>query len=567
MRSSFRDIHRAFRHLFLLCAFLAAGLFFLSGTAPGLAQTPGAEELRRRTQEDAERQRRIQEAPDVRLPVPKQDADTLDLADEKPCFVVNSLKLEGEGADDFPWAQEYLDRYSGRCIGKEGINLIVKRLTGQFIEKGYITTRVVVPPQDLSAGTLRFTLIRGIIGKIRFSDPGVRGTWRSAFPCRAGDLLNIRDLEQGLDQMKRLPYQDVDIRLVPGERPGESEVVIAVKRGKPWRVSASLSDSGSKATGKWQYSFNVSLDNPLGLNDLLVVGLGHDTGYSGLRGTETYNFNYSVPWGYWTFGISGSTYRYNQDVEGIFQTYNYSGASDSLEMHAERVLDRGQSSKTSLQFRVRTYKGKNFIEYIEIEAQQLDSTYAELALLHRRYVGPAQIDLSIGFRQGMPWFNATGDIDGEDAPTHYYRMGTIDAGASVPFRAGIPMCYLGSLRGQFTQDRLYYIDSFSIGNRWTVRGFDGEQTLAAESGFFVRNELEAPVAQSGQRIYAGIDYGYVDGPGVANMLGRNLLGGAAGMRGAWKGFGYDISAGCPLYKPEGFQTADFTMTVQFVYQL
>ena len=47
---------------------------------------------------------------------------------------------------------------------------------------------------------------------------------------RPGDILNLRQgLEQGLEQMKRLPFRDVDFQLVPGKNPGESDVVITMK--------------------------------------------------------------------------------------------------------------------------------------------------------------------------------------------------------------------------------------------------------------------------------------------------------------------------------------------------
>ncbi|WP_196302056.1 POTRA domain-containing protein, partial [Ralstonia solanacearum] len=34
------------------------------------------------------------------------------------------------------------------------------------------------------------------------------------------DLLNLRDLEQGLEQMKRVASQDVDMQIVPTDVPG-----------------------------------------------------------------------------------------------------------------------------------------------------------------------------------------------------------------------------------------------------------------------------------------------------------------------------------------------------------
>lgn len=147
-------------------------------------------------------------------------------------------------------------------------------------DKGYVTTRVLVPEQDLSSGTLKLALLPGVIGELRFAEPDLWGTRKSAFPARPGDLLNLRDLEQGLEQMKRVPSQDVDMQIVPTKAPGVSGVVIAVKRGKPWTVVASVDNSGTRSTGKWQGNLSVSLDNPLGLNDLFNVGYNQDLGFA-----------------------------------------------------------------------------------------------------------------------------------------------------------------------------------------------------------------------------------------------------------------------------------------------
>ena len=79
--------------------------------------------------------------------------------------------------------------------------------------------------------------------------------------------------------------------------------------------------------------------------------------------------------------------------------------------------------------------------------------------------------------------------------------------------------------------------------------------------------MEAPIAQTGQAIYAGLDYGYVDGQSNVYLPGKRLIGAALGMRGAWKSFSYDLSGGWPLDKPEGFRTDNsifsFQLTCQF----
>ncbi len=106
--------------------------------------------------------------------------------------------------DRFAFAREWLEHYAGQCIGKQGLDILVKALSQAILARGYVTTRVPLPEQDLSSDTLKFSLIPGVIRHVRFADEKLRGTWKTAFPTRDGELLNLRDLEQGLEQMKRV---------------------------------------------------------------------------------------------------------------------------------------------------------------------------------------------------------------------------------------------------------------------------------------------------------------------------------------------------------------------------
>jgi hemolysin activation/secretion protein len=202
-------------------------------------QTPASEDQRRRAQAEAlERQRRLQ-APNVDLhtpaTTPTASFDTLTLPTESPCFEMHQFVLalppplspaaRAAGASDLPFdpfrfAQNYLRQYAGRCIGAQGLNVIVQRLSHVILQKGYSSSRVGIPEQDLSTGVMTVTLVPGVIRSIRFSDPSFYGTPRNAFPTGAGQLLNLRDLEQGLEQMQRVPGQEVDMQIVAADRPG-----------------------------------------------------------------------------------------------------------------------------------------------------------------------------------------------------------------------------------------------------------------------------------------------------------------------------------------------------------
>jgi hemolysin activation/secretion protein len=414
--------------------------------------------------------------------------------------------------------------------------------------------------------------VPGVIGKVRFTDPATRGTWKSAFPTRDGNVLNLRDLEQGLEQMKRVSSQDVSMRIVPTDIPGESDVVLDVKRTKPWTVVASVDNSGQRATGRLQGNLSLGVDNPLGLNDIFNVGVSRDLefGDKGL-GSHGWNGSYSIPWGYWTGTLSAYTNSYYQQIAGANATFVSSGNSQTVDFKLQRVLMRSQNNVLGAQFRLTKRFGESFIEDTDIRQQHRNNTFIEAGLTDRHYFGASQFDGSLAYRQGVGALGATPDYY-VNGPTYRFHMAVLDANLSVPFPiATQPLRYVTSVRGQLTNNTLNYIDDLTIGSRYTVRGFDGETMLAAERGFFWRNELQLPIGSTGQSLYAGIDYGHVFGPSAVYLVGTQLAGAVVGIRGSALAkagaLAYDLFAGTPLYKPSGFPTArvalGFQVTAQF----
>ncbi|SEA11279.1 ShlB/FhaC/HecB family hemolysin secretion/activation protein [Paraburkholderia sartisoli] len=586
-------------HYSRIATALSVGLAFVALDASAQLSPPSSDfanaarssaqqqQLIEQQRQAAERERTLN-APGVRFAAPLVGMYP-ELPSEQPCFRVNTFALEvpatlpdavrAQGAsalpqDRFAFAREWLDHYSGQCVGKQGVELIVKGLSQLILGRGYVTTRVLVPEQDLSTGTLRLSLVPGVIRQIRFADPVTRGTWKSAFPARGGDVVNLRDLEQGLEQMKRVPNQDVEMQIEPTSVPGESDVVIDVKRAKPWNVVASVDNSGQRATGKLQGNLSLGIDNPLGLNDLFNIGANQDLELGDKRlGSHGFNSFYSVPWGYWTATVSGNANTYYQQIAGVNQTFVSSGNQQTLGAKLQRVVSRTQNDVFGVEFQLTKRWGASFIDDAEISQQRRDNTFVEAGVTDRHYFGAAQFDGSLAYRQGIGWLGATPDtLVQSGGPTYRFHMAVLDANLSVPFAvANQNLRYVTTLHGQFTNDTLFYIDDLTIGSRYTVRGFDGETMLAAERGFYWRNELQAAIGATGQAVYAGIDYGHVLGPNTAFLAGTQLAGAVVGLRGGlptrFGAYSYDVFVGTPIYKPSDFPTArvtaGFQLTAQF----
>lgn len=544
-----------------------SGLLLYWGVAHAQT-TPGQQEQRERAQRQAEQRQRLQEAPDVRLQTEvRTDYHSTTLPQETPSFRIDRFVIEGAHREQFGFLQRYLDRYRGRQIGQRGLQLLVHRASDLLLARGYVTSRLLVAEQNLSQGQLTLRLLAGTVDRIRMAPDSAPVNWRSALPLRPGDVLNLRAIEQGLEQFRRLSSQEVKIDIAPGAAPDTSDLVISARRGKPWHVTLNLDDSGADSTGKEQGGITLGLDQPLGLNDLLTVGVTHAVGrYRGEKGTRGTNVSYSMPWGNWTFGASSYNYAYHQQVNGSLRTFTLSGNSPTRSLSVERLLQRDSVGKTSLQFIVSGREAYSAIDGVAIDNQRRQTRAAELALIHRRYLGAAQIDLRLAYRHSVPWFGGQWTAASQGGPSFRYGLSLLDASVNLPFQWGAShWLWTSELHAQATGDRLYVEDYLTIGGRYTVRGFDGEMTLGGEHGAYWRNTLAYALGQSGVSLYGGVDVGHVGGPGTAGAPGQTLSGSVVGLRGGRWGLNWDLFAGWAWHSPAGFHTRRPAAGMQWIY--
>lgn len=544
--------------------FTATGLLFTSvaSSAEGVA---GAEEqiIIQQQRQKALEQQLTPPKPDVRLSPPSSGFGSIDYPNETPCFPIHKVVLSGE--EKLPrWLpiQHLGVEAEGRCLGAQGINLLMSTLQNRLVDHGYITTRVLAPSQDLKSGVLTLVIVPGYVRQVRLTPDSDRYIQLySTFPPREGELLDLRDIEQGLENLQRLPTVKAHMEILPGEQPGESDIEVSWKQEKMWRLGASLDDAGTKSTGRYQGGLTLSLDNPFSLSDLLYVSASHDLDQGGGKGSKNYTGHYSVPFGYWMFSVTGNDYDYHQTVAGINEDYRYSGESQNLNLQLSRILHRSGTQKTSFTYDVLVRKTRNYIDDTEIDVQRRQTSAWRIGLQHRHYINQASLDAGVSYQRGTRWFGAA------PAPEEYFDEATalskilqFNAQLNVPFAIGSQnFRYNAQYQQQLSNTPLTPQDQFAIGNRWTVRGFDGERTLNASRGWYVRNDIAWSTPLPSQEFYLGADYGEVSGYGTDYLVGTHLAGGVAGLRGYAFHTGYDLFAGTPFSKPDGFKTSNLTL--------
>jgi len=514
-------------------------------------------------------QSRVSRTTDDLSATPLPPANLLALPDESPCFVIHAVTWEG--ADDFDWL-ERAPAILGHCVGGEGLTVYRRWVATQLMERGYITTQVLIPAQDLSTGHLVVHLIPGRMGKI-YQQPESLGWPALAFPAAKGELLNVRDLDQALENVRRLPGQSAStLNLIPGAKLGESDVIIQHPSNASRVLGLLTADNaGIDATGRNQLGAIVAIDSPAGLYDQLLLTYNSDTDFSNhTRGSSAKSVAWNVPAGYALVSLGASEWSSKQEL-----LKNVEGRSVALLSRTRRidaslgyVVQRSNRSKSVLNARLVQRKDRSWVASTELRQLQRQITSYELGLTHRASLGFAKFTAEGAIRGSLPGLSKTpGALYEQQDWDGRYHIFTAKAGFDIPFElCAMRLGYRNAWFYQYAPVAVPPTEYMQIGGRYTVRGFDGNTTLAGPTGWTLRNELSIAIASASQA-YAAMDAGAVSSVGSQHGGHLQLAGVAVGLRGSISRFGYDLALGMPVKTTDALKsstpTLDFSLSSRF----
>lgn len=479
-------------------------------------------------------------------------------------FYIKQIQLDGV-PKELSFLNKIARKHEQKHVTVSDITNIRNAFQRKLLDKGYVTSQVYIPEQNLNAGTLQFMVMPGRVEDIQYSDSSAHGPWRTAFPVRPGDILNIRDVEQGLEQMKRVSSQSVTMKLLPGTSVGTSIIELSIKQDKPVHGSISFDNSGLESTGVYQGSFTTSFDQVFRANDTFTMSLSGDlSGAGSIKGTRAASLNYVIPHGKDTFSLSFSKSRYHQTIQSNPYDFTYSGKSTTMKAKWNHVWSRTQREKRAFDISISTRHNHRFVNDMEIPVQALRTTSMEFGVSNRKYIGNATLYSRLGFQWGIGALGAQPEHKASVAmggPTSRYHMWLVDVDYRKPFIMGHrPASFTSSFHGQWVQGgkRVYSVDTINIGNRYSIYGFDGEYTLIGDSGWYVRNEVSSVIPRLNTEVYLGLDVGAVYGKSTEALVGKTIAGTALGVRGNYaSGLLFDAFVSTPLYKPQGYHTKKF----------
>lgn len=480
------------------------------------------------------------------------------VAGEAPCFEIQSIRLNGDGdsaGKAFGWLTRDLSGFLGACLGPQSIDRLRRNLDAMLMARGYVTSHVTLPQQNLAGGQLHFELHLGRIGNVAWRDSSPLAA--NAVTLRAGDVLNLRDVEQTLDNLARLPSRRAQFGIEPGDEPGTSTVVIASAGGKPINGSLGIDNSGVADYGRAQAALQFSWDDPL-------------FNWAGqLRLNATHNLappepdrrqhlgllSYTIPVGAHLLSWSASRQGNRRGVQGVSTTFTQHGADTSQEWRWQWSFWRSGSSRWSVSLGGQQRHADSYIDDIELLLQRRRSKATELGLQARLQWG--QADWSLDWAHS--WHRQKGVDDGfTPASTLRHRSQRVSAQLNLAPASVSPAetwAYESRWQWQGTHGQTSAADMPSLGSRWTVRGFGGEYLVSGAELFSWRQDLMLPMwrpVEWGQlQPFVGLDMAFLSRP-LLSQLGRGMAGGAVGLKGWLFSRAYlELTLAAPLRRPAG----------------
>lgn len=449
--------------------------------------------------EQQRQQRDRDEALRKRAPIQGIDPRTLMPGVKAPdtgpyCRDIKVIVLNGASNMLFRDRDLLLEPFLNRCLVVADFEKLLSALTRYYVERGFITTRVYIPKQDLSRGQLEVLVIEGVVEKIMIKD-GDRGSISVAntLPGVEGELLNLRDIEQGLDQINRLASNNATMDILPGVNPGGSTVVINNDPKPAWRVNLNYDNQGSASTGKYQAGATISGDNLLGFNDFASYTLRESVpGDQARRVARSDSLSYALPYGYntWSLGASRSNYV---SILRAPSGLELSSEGDSTNAYAklERVVYRDQTRRATLAGTLTSKKSRNYLANQLLQVSSRNLTVLDIDSNFTMGLAGGVIGFDLGYAQGLDMMGALDDQSGMTEVMPRAQFGKLKYGVSynLPFKvAGRDAAWSSQLTGQYAYDVLYGSEQIYIGGIYSVRGYVNN-SLNGDNGYYWRNDL------------------------------------------------------------------------------
>ena len=369
-------------------------------------------------------------------------------------------------------------------------------ITQLYLDRGYITSGAIVPPQDFQeGGVVEILVIEGGLENIE-----VMGTRRlrpgyisSRLAVGASTPLNVNRLLERLQLLQLDPLIDtISADLQAGTEPGTNLLVVSVTEADSFEANYDFDNNRSPSVGSARHQFQLTEANLLGFGDRISLG------YSLTEGSDGLDLDYTLPLnphnGTLRFAVS---FTDNDVIEDPFDVLEIESESDFYELTLRQPLLQTPTQEFALGLTASHQRSQTFLGIDDIGptplspgADEEGRTRVSALRFFQEWTQRSSeqvIAVRSQFNFGFDFLDATINDGGPDSRFFTWQ------GQGQWVRSLAPDALL-LLRGgvQVTPDSLLILEQFGLGGQSTVRGYRQDQLLT-DNGVLASVEARWPV--------------------------------------------------------------------------
>jgi len=422
-----------------------------------------------------------------------------------PRFEIQRFVVEGNTLVPQSKVDRIVAPFTGKNRDFGDIQRALEALQDAYLKAGYNAVRVLVPEQDIRAGTVRLQVVEGRIASVRVENNRFFDTAnvRASLPAlKEGTSPNTRAIGENAQLANDNPSKQVSVALQASDKPGEVDATVRVVDERPTRYSVWADNTGTPSTGRYRAGvgfqhanvFNSdhvlsaqAITSPEQPSDVLIAGLGYHIPVYRWQGTIDFVGGYS--------DVNSGTV---QDLFTVTGSGTVAGARYTQYLPRIGTYDQ----KLALGWDWRAYK--NNVGVVGVGGSLIpDITVKPLSLTYTGRLSQIGQDFSffLTASQNLP--------GGSDADQEAFTAQRAGASANyLIYRAGavyslvLPRDYRlrAAANGQYTNYLLVPGEQFGMGGVDSVRGFYERETANDIGNRF---SLEAYTPDFGSRMGNG----------------------------------------------------------------
>lgn len=426
-------------------------------------------------------------------------------------FAIRGFQVEGDNPLGDGETSQVLAPFLRANATIETLQQATAALETALRNKGFGLHRVALPPQEVG-DTVKLTIVTFAIGKVDIAGAKIydEANVRLTVPeLKEGASPNFKVLAVQTAIANENPNKQVQVGLRESEQPDRIDATISVREQKPWTFGASLSNAGSKSSGRDRFTISGGHTNLFNLDHQFQGA--YTTSFEKPSDVRQVGLQYRVPL-YKLGGVLGLSYTHS-DVVGNFGTFTSTGAGHTAGISYTAYLppEGGRRSYVTVALDDKVFDAARINDIVVPGALGRRSRPLSLG-----YTARTETDTSVwGYNTDIA-FN-TGSGTGNSLAAYQSEDPRIDTARWKALRGGIYYTapafekWLWAARGswQYSPDVLISGEQFGLGGQGSVRGTEIERPLSGDRGLSGSLELTTPELATGLRMLGFVDAGWL----------------------------------------------------------